>query len=231
MIRTILYIISLSLLTLKLALANTLIQVGTFKEFRNGKYEGQFTYNQLFKHRVNHGLASPEMVDGETIIWKDKVYEIKSTGELYEKKMDAKTPFAWGVEFTPDLNFTIEKEITLDDLKQILFKKAINKDKTYAIHISGVIVDGITRSCPRAKSSSVSLVDIQKTQNKFHVEKESGNLIGYYFPEQLGDINIPGYHFHFLSKSKKKSGHVLNIKKIINLKVSVMEIKSLLLQF
>jgi acetolactate decarboxylase len=231
MFRKTLCIIFFSYFNYNLSLAKTLVQVGTFKEFKDGKYEGDFIYNDLFKHEVNHGLGAPEMVDGETIIWKDKVYEIKSTGKVYERERNVKTPFSWGVKFVSDLSFSIEEEITLDNLELRLFKQAINKNKVYAIHISGIIVAGVTRSCPKAKSSNVSLIDIQKTQKTFRMEKKPGELIGYYFPERLGEINIPGYHFHFLAKDKNKSGHVLNIKKMKNLNISVMEINSLLLQF
>lgn len=39
----------------------------------------------------------------------------------------------------------------------------------------------------------------------------SGTLVGFWFPDHLLNLGVPGFHFHFISDDKKLSGHVLNL--------------------
>jgi acetolactate decarboxylase len=43
----------------------------------------------------------------------------------------------------------------------------------------------------------------------FEAENISGTMVGFYCPKFIGNINVAGYHFHFISDDKKFGGHVM----------------------
>ena len=51
----------------------------------------------------------------------------------------------------------------------------------------------------------------------------TGSLIGFWCPEYVGGVNVPGYHLHFISDDRTKGGHLLEIsfdKASINIDVT-----------
>ena len=42
---------------------------------------------------------------------------------------------------------------------------------------------------------------------------ESGVLVGFWCPPFVGsNLNVPGFHFHFLSADRQRGGHVLQLR-------------------
>ena len=37
-------------------------------------------------------------------------------------------------------------------------------------------------------------------------------MVGFYCPEFIGNINVAGFHFHFVSDDKKFAGHVMEFE-------------------
>jgi acetolactate decarboxylase len=52
---------------------------------------------------------------------------------------------------------------------------------------------------------------VTKNQAVFNFENVKGSLIGFWCPDTVGSINVPGYHLHFISDDRTKGGHLLNI--------------------
>jgi len=51
-----------------------------------------------------------------------------------------------------------------------------------------------------------------KAQQVVHTVVEvDGILIGFRFPAAASSVNVPGWHFHFLSADKTRGGHVLSL--------------------
>jgi acetolactate decarboxylase len=44
----------------------------------------------------------------------------------------------------------------------------------------------------------------------FEFHQAEGTIVGFWCPEYVKKVNVPGYHFHFISKDKKRGGHVLD---------------------
>lgn len=47
-------------------------------------------------------------------------------------------------------------------------------------------------------------------------------MVGFWFPESLGQVNLAGYHFHFVAEQRQAGGHVLDLR-ADNLSVTVDE--------
>ncbi|MGB6152245.1 MAG: acetolactate decarboxylase, partial [Pricia sp.] len=52
-------------------------------------------------------------------------------------------------------------------------------------------------------------------------EAVSGTIVGFYCPDFIGNINVKGFHFHFISDDKKLGGHVMDFKTTQPLHVEV----------
>lgn len=52
---------------------------------------------------------------------------------------------------------------------------------------------------------------MKKDQVEFHFAHTEGTLIGLYCPSFIGGLNMPGYHFHYLSDDRKEGGHVFDL--------------------
>ena len=56
-----------------------------------------------------------------------------------------------------------------------------------------------------------TLSEVAKNQREFHRENTSGDIIAVYCPKYVNGINLPGWHFHYLSGDKSFGGHVLGL--------------------
>jgi acetolactate decarboxylase len=53
------------------------------------------------------------------------------------------------------------------------------------------------------------LVNAAETELEFNFHDIEGTLVCLWSPRYSSSFSIPGYHFHFISKDRKKGGHVL----------------------
>lgn len=67
------------------------------------------------------------------------------------------------------------------------------------------------RSCFACQKPYPTLSEAASKQREFHYDHVSGSLIAVYCPAYVEGINLPGWHFHFLSGDKSKGGHVLGL--------------------
>jgi acetolactate decarboxylase len=58
----------------------------------------------------------------------------------------------------------------------------------------------------------VGLLEASINQAMVCIEKVSGTLVGFWSPAHTTRLNIPRYHFHFLSNDQTSGGHVLDLK-------------------
>ena len=55
-------------------------------------------------------------------------------------------------------------------------------------------------------------MDVIKAQQVIHtLEGVDGALIGFRFPTAASSVNVPGWHFHFLTADRTRGGHVLGL--------------------
>ena len=62
----------------------------------------------------------------------------------------------------------------------------------------------------RRTQSGVSLKAAASTQPEFQFTDIEGTLVGFWSPSFASAVDIPGYHFHFLSADRTKGGHLLD---------------------
>jgi acetolactate decarboxylase len=80
----------------------------------------------------------------------------------------------------------------------------------YAIKITGSFPSMQTRSVAKQEKPYRELIEVVREQSVFDFENVEGTIVALRAPGYVADINVPGYHFHFLTQDKSGGGHVLD---------------------
>lgn len=209
-----------------------LYQVSTIDALLAGYYDGDKNVSEL-KSKGDFGLGTFNGIDGEMVVYEGVIYHVKSDGKVYKADDKNGVPFA-SVHF-----FQSEKQDALQNFST--YKLLQNKLDTYkecknypcAFKIEGFFDFMKVRAAPKANKPYPPLAEhIKQTQKFFEAKAIRGTLIGYYLPKYFAKLNVPGYHFHFLSSDKNFGGHVLElslkdgvveIDKLFNIEVSLLQ--------
>jgi acetolactate decarboxylase len=200
------------LATLLFAKTDKIYQISTINALLAGYYDGDKKVLDVKKHG-DFGLGTFNGIDGEMVVYQGVVYQIKSTGEGLQAKNSLGVPFASVHFFQADKTQSIKNVQSYKQLKSFLdtFSKCRNYPCSFLIKGNFKYIK--TRSAPKASKPYPPLAKhIIKTQKIFERKNINGALIGYYLPPYFEKLNVPGYHFHFLSEDKSFGGHVLGLE-------------------
>lgn len=172
--------------------------------------------------RGNFGLGTFDDLDGEMVILDGIVYQMRSDGKAYKVKPEQKSPFACVTFFEPYSFESIDSELTYKELLSFLDSTLPSKNMIYALKIEGDFSYVRTRSVPKQEAYK-PLVEVAREQPEFTIENVRGSMVGFWTPNFLDKITVPGYHLHFITEDKKQGGHILdcNARKI---KISIQHV-------
>lgn len=188
---------------------DTITQISTIDALLAGLYDGQMVIGKLMDHG-DVGIGTFEALDGEMIVMGGRIYQVRADGKVYSPPLNLKTPFATVSRFNPEKTLTLEKDSDYEKLKKILDHKFPNQNIFYTIRLEGEFSYMKTRSVPAQKKPYPPLSKVTQNQPEFEMKNISGTIVGFRCPPYVKGINVPGYHLHFLSKDRKKGGHILN---------------------
>ena len=195
--------------------ADKLYQVSLLNGLMQGDYDGSVSIGELLKHG-DTGLGTFNKLDGEMIVIDGAVYKAKSDGTVEKQPADELTPFAAVGFMDADYNLDGLNGITnLNDLKTKLDDyvktKAADKNAFYMVKISGDFNLAHVRSVPMQEKPYRPLNVISDEQKEFKYNDVKGTIVALYCPDYMAGINLPTWHFHFISDDKTKGGHLLDI--------------------
>lgn len=185
-----------------------IFQWSTITDLLRGVYDGQATFRDLKQHG-DFGIGTVNGLDGEMVASDGQFYQIKSDGKVYPIQDSEKTPFATVLFFKPDRKLELKGVHDLGELQKFLDGQITNLDVMYAIRITGKFRHARVRSVPRQQKPYPDLNAALRDQTVFELRDIDGTLVGFRFPNSMAGVNVPGYHFHFISRDKKSGGHVL----------------------
>ncbi len=186
---------------------HTLFQISTSGALVQGIYEGAVSSNFLLNYG-NFGLGTFEHLDGEMVIVDGVVFQVRADGTVRQVQEDSRTPFAVVVDFVPDQEQIIEKLETFEALSKACDQYRDTNNVFYAFRIDGRFSCIHTRAM-RATLVGLPLASAAAQQPEFTFREIEGTLIGIWSPQFSSALNVPGYHFHFLSADRSKGGHLL----------------------
>jgi acetolactate decarboxylase len=188
-----------------------LYQYSTIEALLEGIYEGDMTFGELKSHG-NYGLGTLNSLDGEMIQVNGKFYQVKVDRIAYPVEDNEKTPFAIVTFFDIDKSIKIDETLNYNQFTEYIDNNIPTHNVFYLILVK-VNFDYIkTRSVPKQEKPYPPLVKAVEDQRFFEFNNVKGTLVGFRIPQYVGDMNVPEYHFHFLTEDKKAGGHVLELK-------------------
>jgi acetolactate decarboxylase len=190
---------------------NRITQTSTIDALLSGAYDGDMACKKLLQYG-DFGIGTFDKLDGEMVLINGKIYQVKADGNIYKPDLDLKTPFATVCKFQPDLTITLQSGLDYTAVG-IVINNLISDQNTFAaVKISGVFKRMKVRSVPEQKKPYPPLIMVTKNQPEFVLNDVKGTIIGFRSPDFVKGINVPGFHFHFISAKLNQGGHVLDFE-------------------
>ena len=133
-------------------------------------------------------------------------------GEVHAVPDEMTTPFAVVTFFEPDMILPDMHDMDLGRIEAYLDEHLPTPNIFYAVTVEGQFRYVKTRSVPEQRKPYPPLLEVTKNQPTFALREVQGVMVGFRCPEYMRGINVPGYHFHFLTAEKDAGGHVLEVE-------------------
>lgn len=205
---------------------HTVFQVSTSTALVEGVYQGCVSVGTIKTHG-DFGLGTFDALNGEGLMLDGQVYQALADGTVVTPPDSASAPFWVSAEFEADRTSTMSAVDGWDDLCSQLDKLRSSDNLFIAIRIDGIF-DQIHYRVACKSAPGTDLVTATSHQAEFTFNNIEGTLLGFWSPDYVHTLNVPGYHLHLLSKDRQHGGHVLGIK-AKNLEIQVMDANNLVM--
>lgn len=191
-----------------------MFQVSTLQALAMGYSREVISVKELLDHG-DTGLGTYEDVNGEMIMVDGHAFRADEIGSVEEVSPETGVPFCAVTRLQGKREFPLSDIRDMDALKTVLDLKVEEDFGLNSMHVARI--DGLfssisARSEAPYRSQHVTLKEVlSKTQKEFFFSDMTGTLICVYFPDYMDGINAPGWHLHFISKDRKKGGHVFDV--------------------
>ncbi|HJR91269.1 MAG TPA: acetolactate decarboxylase [Acidimicrobiia bacterium] len=190
--------------------SHSIFQVSTSNALIKGVFRGAVTVESLKEHG-DLGLGTFDGLDGELIMLDGNCYRATYAGAVNVVDDATRVPFAVVTRFHEDAHSQIEGDCSLAQLTELVDRLRPSENLFAAVRAEGRFNRLMLRSaCPAAPGEG--LVDAVQHQSEFALREGEGTLVGFWAPVYAGAVNIPGYHFHFISTDRNLGGHVLDLE-------------------
>ncbi|MBV9386608.1 MAG: acetolactate decarboxylase [Chroococcidiopsidaceae cyanobacterium CP_BM_ER_R8_30] len=186
---------------------STLFQISTTGALVEGLHQGEVTVGLLRQHG-DFGLGTFNDLDGEMVVVDGCFYQVRSDGKVYAVTDEVRSPFAVVTHFVPERTHDLTDCPDLATLLAKLDQLRLSENVFFAIRVEGNFDYVRTRAVAK-QEEGVRLVEAAATQPEFEFHSVSGTLVGFWTPESVKAVNVPGYHLHFLTADKQAGGHLL----------------------
>lgn len=188
-----------------------LFQTSTLQALMAGVYDGDLTFQALARHG-DFGLGTFDALDGEMIALDGVFYQFKADGRVSPVAGSMKTPFAEVTRFKADRTHMIEMPLNYQQLLNYVTKLLPSPNLPYAIRVEGLFPYVKTRSIPRQQKPYPPLAAAAAKQAVFELTNVKGVIVAFSHPAYLANVNMAGYHCHFITADRKAGGHLLDCR-------------------
>lgn len=202
-----------------------LIQASTLNALMLGNFDETVKVKD-FLHHADTGIGTYTGLDGEAIFEDGVAYKATADGKVVTMKPDDGVAFGTVAEFDERVEeHEIENIPDIEALKTALepFVKD-NKNVFYMVKLVGAFNTMHVRSCFPSEKPYPTLSDVAENQREFRYEKTFGTVVAVFCPQYVNGINLPGWHFHYLSGDKTQGGHILGLSAdTLKMKINKLE--------
>ena len=203
-----LYTVFQSQLSMNTNNRETVFQVAAFKPFAEGEFAGITTYAELAKHG-DFGIGTLTGLDGEMVALNGVFYQIPIDGKPRQISSTEETPFAMVTFFEADQTLQVADAMNYSELKAYIDQNISPENAMYAIKIHGSYDYAKTRSVPGQKAPYPTVAAVIENQTVFTLNNVTGTMAGFRLPSYMAEINVDGYHLHFITDDELSGGHML----------------------
>ena len=142
------------------------------------------------------------------------VYRATADGNV--TVMSPEDGVAFGTVAKFDTTVPVEKPENISSIEVLKEKLPPYVEKNpnifYMLKATGIFGKMHVRSCYACEKPYPTLSEAASHQKEFQYQNVSGSVIAVYCPPYVEGINLPGWHFHFLSQDKTTGGHILGLQ-------------------
>jgi acetolactate decarboxylase len=190
---------------------DSVYQLSTIDSLLAGQYGPLQSLGELRTHG-DFGIGTFEHLNGEMLAFDGRFYQVASTGKVALMGDDVMSPFATVKFFHADQTAELVEPLSLAELGQWVDARLPTKNWFYAVRIDGEFEFVRTRSVPAQKAPYAPLVEVVKTQPVWTIERTRGTLVGFRCPDYSRGMNVPGYHWHYITDDHTAGGHVQDLR-------------------
>ncbi|MGO9486271.1 MAG: acetolactate decarboxylase [Rhodomicrobium sp.] len=196
-----------------------LFQVSTSNAIVVGNYDGEVSAGQIKQHG-DFGIAAADALGGEMMLVDGIWYRLLPDGSMQVPEDSLTVPFGMATFFKPVLSFTVGPVKNYQELRAEVDKHLPSRNIFYAVRIEGTFTSVKNRTFERQAKPYRNQAAVTDEQKIFEIKDTEGTFVGFWFPDYISGVNLPGLHLHYLSKDKLHGGHTLDIA-IAAAKVSI----------
>ncbi|KAJ5356793.1 Alpha-acetolactate decarboxylase [Penicillium concentricum] len=188
--------------------ANNLYQYSILSALMGGICGTGITVEEILKNG-DHGLGTVSNLNGEIVIIDGEAYHFPPGEELRKVEFSDVLPFAMVTRFKPTMEKSL-RFLTFNSLPEALETLLPSRQNCFlSIRVDGLFDHLRFRVIAAQSKPRESLAESVRRQKVLTHRDIEGTLFGFWSPAFSGGFSVPGFHLHFLSKSKDRGGHVL----------------------
>jgi acetolactate decarboxylase len=188
----------------------TVFQTSTVNALMEGASTGDMTMGELKTHG-DFGLGTFDGLDGEMIELDGKVFQVRADGRAHPVEDSARTPFATVSFFKADESARLDRPCDQRAMLAAVAAMLPSENIFHALRIEGRFDYVKTRAVAK-QDKSVGLEDATREEPIFEFNDVEGTIVGFFTPDYLRGVNVPGYHLHFITADRSAGGHVLDCR-------------------
>jgi acetolactate decarboxylase len=172
-------------------------------------YDGELTAGNL-KREGDIALGSYNGLSGELVMVDGILYKVAEDGSVFEAEDNELICYANATWFNPNNFYEIDGSISYDSLRSNLSSNFPSDNQFYGLRIHGDFEYMKCGGVPeQEKPYTQGLDELLPNRPVYERENFSGTMVGFYCPDFIGNINVPGFHLHFISDDATFGGHVM----------------------
>jgi len=175
----------------------------------NGHFEGTLTIDEVKRHG-NLGIGAINHLDGEFLVLDGVIYQFLTNGGVRTPPGNTRVAFAIMAPSRPGKPIELPAGISLTDLPAFLDAKIPTPNAYYALRLQGTFKAVKARTFPIQKEPFPPVCCLQPPPSVFDLSQIEGTMVGFRSPSYAANVSGPPYHLHFLARSRKAGGHVLD---------------------
>jgi acetolactate decarboxylase len=188
----------------------TVFQTSTVNALMEGASTGDMTMGELKTHG-DFGLGTFDGLDGEMIELDGKVFQVRADGHAHPVEDSARTPFATVSFFKADESARLDRPCDQPAMLAAVAGMLPSENIFHALRIEGRFAYVKTRAVAK-QDKSVGLEDATREEPIFEFNDVEGTIVGFFTPDYLRGVNVPGYHLHFITADRSAGGHMLDCR-------------------